>query len=959
MLLDTFVKYTKTVVSNSVVKFNYKAKEYETVDSLRNADEYIAAIQKTDRFDLYPEFNIDSIVSAGLGHLGYDTFELASNPDMIPRQYRDAVLKFERQSIINDFIEVNDYYRTLIGKPSIDEDESNFIRLTENQYESLDIPNNQYIHDMSDIDIGKLNAIGLLDEIKKNNPDKLYLNFLGNDRINLVTARSAPNFSILKIDKEDVPTVFYENFMRIYEECRVYFTSVIYNKDVGSAYPLYDNFIGLCIMIMTIQRMVSNTFKDGIEREFYDWDFIQKLYKTYNLPFVETLSMDYHVLFMKNLNYLLRYKSTDKVLFDICSLLGRDRVEIYRHYLVKEQLMDENNNPVFYYKIKTDEHGQPILNEDGSYVFIEDINRMYELYFQGVNVNERNITLAMKDERYRTPYDEMIEEDPYWRHDEHLEKLLNGIGTEADGSQFSQPYNYVETKYLSLNVMYNMTDMLFEITYAFNMLLDKKEEINFITLTLPKIVSDASFGIFDVVVFLITLTCKINGFKDSIIMTPSKIANIYANTEEDYRMYAFNFDPEQIELIKSMIKENSKYIDTNTLLYFENLTIETEEDANALFIKIKEFNNFIIEKMRKSNNIKEYHLYKDIFNIAMTTEIQKNLFTIESIDDAGEVVSKQASTYLEYLENKQPILAEIVKRADNASITTMIDHVTSRINQIMPDLEYLFLLNDNNNPVYTALVALLKFFKSYTVDLTQLNIIYVFDSPHYNLIKLVEDIHSVDKILQPEEYFNTHYFDEIKSYLATIRTRNDILKFNEKYTPFIRLLLDDELLLYDELLYILSDMRYNEHLSSYYGDDLDITKLIAIRNELFNIYDECKTYGITRFKDRYLYDELVDINSIMYIIDELIDDKIELISKKYDFNIDIELKEKIKFLFILNLKSDMTHFIEEYDVRARFTKHDDVFHGHYTSNINGVVSKSQHNDSLIYTKELYRITYNN
>jgi len=154
-------------------------------------------------------------------------------------------------------------------------------------------------------------------------------------------------------------------------------------------------------------------------------------------------------------------------------------------------------------------------------------------------------------------------------------------------------------------------------------------------------------------------------------------------------------------------------------------------------------------------------------------------------------------------------------------------------------------------------------------------------------------------------------------------------------------------------------MRYNEHLSSYYGDDLDITKLIAIRNELFNIYDECKTYGITRFKDRYLYDELVDINSIMYIIDELIDDKIELISKKYDFNIDIELKEKIKFLFILNLKSDMTHFIEEYDVRARFTKHDDVFHGHYTSNINGVVSKSQHNDSLIYTKELYRITYNN
>lgn len=959
MLLDTFVKYTKTMVNNSVIKFNYKAKKYENVESLRNADEYISAVQKTDRFDLYSEFNIDAVRAAGLEYLGYDVSELANNPDSIPKKYRDAVLNQERQIKINEFIEYNDYYRTFIGKPSIDEDESEFIKLTDEQYESLDIPMGQYIHDMNNIDIGKITVMGILDEIKKNHPDKEYLNFLGDNQISLITARNSPNFSILKIDREDVPNVFYENFMRIYEECRVYFTSVIYNKDVGNAYPMYDNFIGLCIMIMTIQRMVSNTFKDGIEREFFDWDFIQKLYKTYNLPFIKTLSMDYHILLMKNLNHLLRYKSTDKVLFDICSLLGMNRVEIYRHYLVKERIMDDDNNPVFYYKIKTDEHGQPVLNDDGSYVFVEDLDRMYELYFQGVNINERNIMLAMKDEQNRTPYDEMIEEDPYWRHDADLEKLLNGICVEEDGSEFNQPYNYVETKYLSLNVMYNMTDMLFEITYAFNMLLDKKEEVNFITMTLPKIVSNGTFGIFDVIVFLITLTCKINGFKDSIIMTPSKIANVYANTEEDYRMYAFNFDPEQIELIKSMIKEHSKILDTTTLTYFEDLTIETEEDANELFIKIRDFNDFIIEKMRKSNSIKEYHLYKDIFNIAMTTEIQKNLFTINDYDVDGNITKRQATTYMEYLEHTQPILAETVKRADNASITTMIDHVISRINQIMPDLQYLFLVNDNNNPVYTALVALLKFFKSYTADFTQLNIIYVFDSPYYNLIKMVEDIHSVDKLIQPEESLNEYYFDKIKTNLTRIRTKDDILAFNEKYKLFIRLLLDDELILRDELLYMISNMKYNEYLRSHYGDDIDMSKLMSISNDLLNIYDECKTYGITRFKDRYLHDKLVDMTSILYIIDELIDDKISLISKKYDFKMSIELKDKIKTLIILNLNPDAIKLMDNYSVRTMFLKEDNAFHGKYTSMIHGIDSKSQHNDSLLYTKELYRITYNN
>ena len=43
-----------------------------------------------------------------------------------------------------------------------------------------------------------------------------------------------------------------------------------------------------------------------------------------------------------------------------------------------------------------------------------------------------------------------------------------------------------------------------------------------------------------IIVFMIALMCKLNGFKDGLITTPSKISHIYG----------FNFDQESINKIK-------------------------------------------------------------------------------------------------------------------------------------------------------------------------------------------------------------------------------------------------------------------------------------------------------------------------------------------------------------------------------------------------------------------------
>jgi hypothetical protein len=331
----------------------------------------------------------------------------------------------------------------LSGLPNIETEERYFIKLTVDEQKRAGIMNDSYIHQMSDDEIYKIEECGLLAEIIEKHPDYKYLNYLSYHGIDIVTARITNNFGILKLTNTDIPDYFYNKFLQTYEECRQYFMTVIYIQNFSNSYKLYDNFIGLCIMFMTIQRIVSNTFKYGIEREFYDWSFIQNLYKMYNVPFVNNLPIDYHITILKNLNNLLTYKSTDKVLYDISSLLGYDRIKIFKYYLIKKHVLDENEKPKFFYKQKIDDDGFPVFDDDGNPVLTEDLERMYDVYFQKVDIKEQNLALALQDEVYKLKYDEVILDDPYWYDDKELQKM-----------KYNEAYNYVETKYISLNLMY-------------------------------------------------------------------------------------------------------------------------------------------------------------------------------------------------------------------------------------------------------------------------------------------------------------------------------------------------------------------------------------------------------------------------------------------------------------------------------------------------------------------------
>ncbi|MNW62183.1 hypothetical protein D3C74_403000 [compost metagenome] len=136
---------------------------------------------------------------------------------------------------------------------------------------------------------------------------------------------------------------------------------------------------------------------------------------------------------------------------------------------MKEHRLDEHGKPVFPFKEVPDGNGGTML--------VEDSERMYNLFFQSVELKERNQALALSDTSTILDYNQVIVDDPYWwSDDDELKEHL-----------YKSEFNFIETKFLSMNVMYKMTEMLFEVVYVFRLLLDKKDEELSITLELPRL----------------------------------------------------------------------------------------------------------------------------------------------------------------------------------------------------------------------------------------------------------------------------------------------------------------------------------------------------------------------------------------------------------------------------------------------------------------------------------------
>ena len=86
--------------------------------------------------------------------------------------------------------------------------------------------------------------------------------------------------------------------------------------------------------------MLSEISSLIINRQIFDSRCIQWIFESYGVPFYGDIPLKYLKIMLKNLNNLLKYKSSVKNMIDICKLFGFNDIRILNYYLFKQRNID-------------------------------------------------------------------------------------------------------------------------------------------------------------------------------------------------------------------------------------------------------------------------------------------------------------------------------------------------------------------------------------------------------------------------------------------------------------------------------------------------------------------------------------------------------------------------------------------------------------------------------------------
>lgn len=856
-LLDELIYNLKKLVLSSVIKDESKALKYETLESMKDANRYIACVEGNARFEIF-EYSRKLIEKSSIPDYLID--ECVRDKYKIPMEKRNEVLKMVVEETLNSYEETNHYYRTLYGVPELGKEG---IKITDSylpeEVSGIDV--SKYLHEMDVQTIDLLYSVGVLDKIISENPEEKYLNYMGSRSIHPYTARKATNFSLL-YTTNTAATIVTNKFKEKYETNRVYTLKTVYNEafKLGSEY--YDNFIQVFIIIQTMVDMIAEIPDMIIKREIFDIRMIELLFKSHGVDFFPEIPFKYQLAMVKNINKLIKYKSTTVNIVDICSLFGFNNVEVFKYYLLKERKMDKEGNYIFEYK----------EDEDGN--LVEDNSKNYDLKFLKVPIDDIPDNYLNNGSSY-LDYDEIISGDKYWNGDLPHDYVKSSI--------LEKEFNYIQSKYLSVDSIYSLTELSFQLIYFHNMIFDNHIVEEMLTMKIPSINSLRNFRFVDIFCFLYALMYEYNNIEDDIMDTQSKIMQIKG----------FNFKAD-MEYLGNYVKEKGYTLEELGVADFQipNSQILSYNQLMYIFTKNKQIHDHLVKQISIADNKKIYDIYYKLYDSLMLSELTKDFFTKSD--------GTMATSYTDFIKDRDKIL--YTKLLDIRAVES-VDQKRFEINELINDIVYIieqYMESDDYKFIFSYMPSIsaeaikqyvykvINFFKSYKVDFQSINTIYKFDDKLDNKIKMI------DNVLFKYIYTKVTTIEALsKLHNTSVLTKEERMKLiDEIYidiTYWLDLLFNEDKIVSDKLMDKLLYMTKIEH--SEIVDRFDSLTTILEKSVIVEIMETIKFLSdFTREEKIQLIDEIY--MSITYwldlyfsedkIIQDYLASKISYISKKDD-----------------------------------------------------------------------------
>lgn len=733
--VDEMVYYTKLMGADTVLKLQNLADSYETAESIKKADLYIACVEGTAIFEILPYLTVNSLKSAGI-ILPATVKKCLEDKYNVPKDKRPAVLKAFMEEYIENYEDLNLYYRALHGLPPVGKEDYVEDWMPPNNV-SIDL--SKPIHLMNQSEINILERYNVLEDLMAEDPkNRQYMRHLGKKKIDYYTARKAYRFDVLYLPDIDSDAI-YKMYKDKLDANKTYVLRTVYSEAFNFNSDYYDNFIAVFIVIITILDVISRVQEFIARKEIFDIRSVQYIFKSNGIPFYPEIPLRYQISMVKNLHTLLKYKSTKKCMVDICKLFGFENIKIFKYYLLRDRLVDLRTGDYIY---SYDENGNEILEDE------------YELKFLKVPL-EDDVDKYIRVGTNYLDYDEVTELDSTWdgglEHEDVIKQIL------------AEKFNFTRTKYISIDTIYNIAKMSMQQTYFFNFLYDNIELEENLKVTVPFISATKQYKIADLFTFLTALTYYYNDMKDTIMDTQSKV--LYVN--------GFNFKADLAALatiiagkntastiITDEARKDAQDILDRFIVYDTN--IPSMSEMMDMYVNNLEVLQDIIDGMANADNKQTYDLYKMLYDSLMTIELTHEYYKNPETGDYYRD-SEGDATFTEFLKHKEPDLYSLLLTcmdfddvaSRNQYIANVIDSITWALEEYISQSEFEGIYSGlpavSAEVVKTYISEVINFYKSYKIDFLGMNTIYNFDDKNNGMITIIDCMH-FNRFFQKHEY---------------------------------------------------------------------------------------------------------------------------------------------------------------------------------------------------------------
>ncbi len=647
-------------------------------------DEYKNAYNKTDSVSSY-KFTTNDLkkYTEDIESIRY----MLRNPNSIryylTKEQLENLLTLKRRETLSGYVELNNYYRTLMGLPNITWnngapkiDDSQIIYSPKVDGVDSKTP----IHRLSKSEQNILRNLGVLDVIYETHGFE-WIKYLGLE-IDIMKLRTAKNFDIVYSDY-DIPQM--DQFVDLYRDIRNNYMVNYYKEYDVYQYQFYEPTVCLHL-IMTALASVN---ADSIFSLQIDEKDLYTLFESFGLPKFK-FNKSYLLKLASKINTLLENKGTNYGLDNISKIF--DSISIFKYFLIKKLKFNGANT------ITAD-----TKNED-----------KYDLFFVRAPLLEDDVFKYSDKEDNLIPFNKVVEQDPLWGfEDDNLEKEL-----------MNEDFSFTESKYLTLENKVNIVTFSLECAYFYRYVIEHEKQFGKINFYLDTV--DKNANLLELITYLQVLVFRKYQIQPDIPDNMNSVIFLYAiKNKVDYTR------------VKRHFKEHFKWHNDPTLRQNIDDLIDILDGQNVVFkqaLDIFETNYNVIQRLYDLRKKVKYRDDYDAITSAIRAisygekipELYNNKTNLEEFLFSYTPEGNKFRLRLLELENAPEKIQAI-----NHEITEMINQMRSYITEVRH--RRIANIFNNMQNMYSDidligyLEEIINFFKSYTQDLISRGFTYVVD----------------------------------------------------------------------------------------------------------------------------------------------------------------------------------------------------------------------------------------